>query len=254
MTEVSTSDSEAPVRFSRDGPVARLTFARPRQLNALSPRLVEEALRAVEAAATSDARVLILSGEGKSFSAGVDLKAATATNFGGEAARKFSVEARQLTRLLETMPQATIARVTGHCFTGGLEIALGCDFIVASDDATFCDTHAKLGLRPGWGLSQRLPRRIGTLRAKEMSFTARRVSAREALVIGLVLDVVHLEDLDNRIAALADAIVAMEATSIAAYKALYRAAETHTLDDGLAYEASARFPRSGQPPRLPDRG
>jgi enoyl-CoA hydratase len=242
------------VRFSREGAVARLTFSRPHQLNALSPRLVEEALQIVEAVASSDARVLILAGEGKSFSAGVDLKAAAATGFGGEAARKFSVQARQLVRLLETMPQATIARVTGHCFTGGLEIALGCDFIVAADDAIFCDTHAKLGLRPGWGLSQRLPRRIGTLRAKEMSFTARRVSAREALVIGLVLDVVRLESLDSRIAELADGIVAMEPTSITAYKELYRAAETHTLDDGLEYEATARFPRSGRPLKLPDKG
>jgi len=242
------------VRYSRDGEVARLTFARPESLNAFSPRLIEEALNVTEAVAVSDARVMIVAGEGRSFSAGVDLKAAAATNFGGDAARKFSVQARQLARLLETMPQATIARVTGHCFTGGLEIALGCDFIVASDDAIFCDTHAKLGLRPGWGLSQRLPRRIGTLRAKEMSFTARRISAREALVIGLVLDVVSLDSLDSRIAELADAIVAMEPTSIAAYKALYRAAETHTLDHGLEYEATARFPRSGRPPRLPDKG
>jgi enoyl-CoA hydratase len=254
MTEIPPSDPEAPVRFSRDGAVARLTFARPHQLNALSPRLIEDALGVTEAVAASDARVLILVGEGKSFSAGVDLKAATATGFGGEAARKFSVQARQLVRLLETMPQVTIARVTGHCFTGGLELALGCDFIVASDDAIFCDTHAKLGLRPGWGLSQRLPRRIGALRAKEMSFTARRISAREALVIGLVLDVVRLDSLDTRIAELADAIVAMEPTSIAAYKALYRASETHTLDDGLEYEATARFPRGGRPPRLPDKG
>src|SRR5271169_4568714 len=112
MTEVQTSGLEAPVRFSREGAVARLTFARPHQLNALSPRLIEEALQITEAVAASDARVLVLAGEGKSFSAGVDLKAAAATGFGGEAARKFSDQARQLVRLLETMPQATIARVT----------------------------------------------------------------------------------------------------------------------------------------------
>jgi enoyl-CoA hydratase/carnithine racemase len=253
MTDERAPAEGEPVRFSRDGAVARLTFDRPGQLNALSPRLIEEALRITEEVAASDARALIIAGEGKSFSAGVDLKAATATNFGREAARNFSIQARQLARLLETMPQATIARVAGHCFTGGLEIALGCDFIVASDDAIFCDTHAKLGLRPGWGLSQRLPRRIGALRAKEMSFTARRVAAREALAIGLVLDVIPLESLDTRIAELTDAITAMEPTSIAAYKALYRAAETHTLDDGLEYEATARFPRSGRALGLPEK-
>jgi enoyl-CoA hydratase len=253
MNDIQRVDQDAPVRFSRDGAVARLTFARPNSLNALSPRLIEEALRLAEAVAASDARVLIIAGEGRSFSAGVDLKATAAADFVGDAARRFSVQARQLARLLETMPQATIARVTGHCFTGGLEIALGCDFIVASVDTVFCDTHAKLGLRPGWGLSQRLPRRIGILRAKEMSFTARRIGAQEALAIGLVLDVVQLGSLDKRIAELAHAIAAMEPTSIAAYKALYRASETHTLDDGLDYEATARFPRSGRPPRLPEK-
>ena len=86
-----------------------------------------------------------------------------------------------------------------------------------------------------------------------MSFTARRINAREALVIGLVLDVVRLNSLDSRIGELADAIAAMEPTSIAAYKALYRAAETHTLDEGLDYEATARFPRSGRPLRPPDK-
>jgi enoyl-CoA hydratase/carnithine racemase len=242
------------VRYARQGELARLTFARPRSLNALSPQLIEEALRVVRDVATSDARVLIVAGEGKSFSAGVDLKATASSDFRGEPARRFSEQARELARLLETMPQATIARVTGHCFTGGLEIALGCDFIVASDDAVFCDTHAKLGLRPGWGLSQRLPRRIGDQKAKEMSFTARRVGAVEALTMGLALDVVPLAALDERIDQLAAQIIANEPTSIAAYKALYRAAQTHTLDEGLAFEASARFPRSARTPRLPEKG
>lgn len=239
------------MRFRRDGGVARLTFARPQSLNALSPPLIDEALRVAQDVAASDARVLIIEGEGKSFSAGVDLKATASPDFRGDPARRFSEQARDLARLLETMPQATIARVTGHCFTGGLEVALGCDLIVASDDAIFCDTHAKLGLRPGWGLSQRLPRRIGTMKAREMSFTARRIGAVEALAMGLVLDVVPLGELDSRIDALVTAICEMEPVSIAAYKALYRAAETHTLDDGLQFEATARFPRPGRRPQLP---
>ena len=253
MTDVSSAEPLACVRFSRDAWVARLTFARPKSLNALSPQLIDEALRVVESVAASDARVLILAGEGKSFSAGVDLKATASPDFRGDVARQFSVKARHLVRLLETMPQATIARVTGHCFTGGLEVALGCDFIIASDDAIFCDTHAKLGIRPGWGLSQRLPRRIGVMKAKEMSFTARRVLAAEALAMGLVLDVVRLAALDEHVNRLATTIADMEPTSIAAYKTLYRASETLTLDGGLDYEANARFPRSGRPLRLPEK-
>lgn len=241
------------VCFQQDGAIARLTFARPQALNALSPQLIEEALGVAQAVAASDARVLIVDGQGKSFSAGVDLKSTASPDFRGEAARRFSEQARELARLLETMPQATIARVTGHCFTGGLEIALGCDLIVAADDAIFCDTHAKLGLRPGWGLSQRLPRRIGGMKAREMSFTARRVLADEAMAIGLVLDVVPLAELDRRIDALASAICEMEPVSIAAYKTLYRAAETHTFDDGLEFEATARFPRPSRRPQLPQK-
>src|ERR1700679_3775400 len=125
------------VRFSREGEVARLTFARPQSLNALSPQLIEEALKVAKAVAASDARVLIVAGEGRSFSAGVDLKATAAPEFRGDPARRVSEQGRELAHLLETMPPATIARVTGHCFTGGLEIALGCDLIVASDDAIF---------------------------------------------------------------------------------------------------------------------
>jgi enoyl-CoA hydratase/carnithine racemase len=232
------------VRLTQDGPIARLTLARPQSLNALSPELISQALAAAEAVAASDARVLVVTGEGRSFSAGVDLKT-TAQNpeFRGEAVRRFSDEARRLALLFETMSQVVIARVTGHCFTGGLELALACDLIVAADDAVFCDTHARLGMRPGWGLSQRLPRRIGQMRAREMSFTARRVGAAEAKALGLVLEVAPLAELDARIEALASAIVANDVASIAAYKTLYRASETHTLDEGLAFEATTRFPR-----------
>jgi enoyl-CoA hydratase/carnithine racemase len=242
------------VRFARNGEVARLTFARPQSLNALSPQLIDEALRVAQAIAVSDVRVLVVAGEGRSFSAGVDLKATADPAFRGEPARRFSEQARELARLLETMPAATIARVTGHCFTRGLEIALGCDLIIAAHDAIFSDTHAKLGLRPGWGLSQRLPRRIGAMKARELSFTARRVEAAEALALGLVTDVVRLAQLDQRIDALAAAIVANDPASIAAYKALYRASETMGLEEGLAFEATARFPRSGRAARLPEKG
>lgn len=230
------------VRFSRTGAIARLTFERRAQLNALSPLLIDEALDVAKAVAASDARVLIVSGAGRSFSAGVDLKAVSAPEYTREVARRFSEQARTLALTLETMPQPVIAQVSGHCFTGGLELALACDLIVASDDALFCDTHGKLGLRPGWGLSQRLPRRIGIMRAKEMSFTGRRVGAEEALRHGLILEHVPLPYLADRVTALAEAIAACDVSSIAAYKTLYRAADTG-LDDGLMFEASFRAPR-----------
>lgn len=229
----------AEIRFDREGPRATITFARPQKLNALSPALIEETLRTVEQVAESDARVLILRGEGKSFSAGVDLTAVQAAS--RDVRRALSENARKLIVLLETIPQVTIARVTGHCFTGGLEVALGADFILCAEDAVFADTHGKIGLHPGWGLSQRLPRRIGQQRAREMSFTARRISGTEAAAIGLVLEALPIDKLDARIDEMVEQIVSNSGDAIAAYKALYRAAETMTLDDGLVYEANTRF-------------
>jgi len=231
------------VRHTRDGHIARLIFNRPAQLNALSPTLIDEALQLTLAVAGSDARVLVISGAGRSFSAGVDLKAASSPDYTRETARRFSDRARTLALLLETMPQATIAQVSGHCFTGALELALACDLIVASDDAIFCDTHGKLGLRPGWGLSQRLPRRVGAMRAREMSFTARRVGAEEAARIGLVLEHVRPDRLLARVNELSAQIAAMNPRSIAAYKTLYRGSQNLGLDDGLAFEAAFRPPR-----------
>lgn len=240
--------NETPqVRQAREGYVARLVFDRPAQLNALSPTLIQEALAITQAVAASDARVLIVSGAGRSFSAGVDLKAASSPDYTRDVARRFSEQARELAHLFETMPQATIAEVTGHCFTGGLELALACDLIVAGGDAVFCDTHGKLGLRPGWGLSQRLPRRIGAMRAREMSFTARRVGAAEAARIGLILEHIRSDRLAQRVDELARQIAEMSPRSIAAYKALYRASENLGLDDGLAFESAFKTPREDGP-------
>lgn len=247
-------DDLKEVRFQRDGDVATLTLARPDRLNALSPALIAEALSVVGAVAESDARVLVLRGEGRSFSAGVDLKAVSAPDYTPAVRRAFSDNARALTVLLEAMPQPTIAAVTGHCFTGGLEIAVACDFILAADDAVFCDTHAKLGMRSGWGLSQRLPRRIGQQKAKEMSLTARRVPAAEALSMGLILDAVPADQLEARVAALTQAILPNSRDAVAAYKILYRHAQTLTLDDGLAFEAAADLPLGDRQARVVSSG
>ena len=233
MTQYTT------IRLVQDGQIARLTFNRPEALNALSPTLIDEATAATEAVGGTDARVLVLAGEGRAFSAGVDLKAAA--GFDRDGARRFTEQARKLIDLLETIPQAVIARVDGFCFTGGLEVALACDFIIASEGSQFADTHAKLGMKSGWGMTQRLPRRVGWMRAKEMSYTARRISAHEAVRIGLILEAVPAAELDARIEAIAAEIIANSAGSVAAYKTLYRAAQNTGLDAGLEYDANVRI-------------
>jgi enoyl-CoA hydratase len=225
------------ITVERDGRIATLTLNRPEQLNALSPDLFAEAVDALENIAQSDdIGVVILAANGRAFCAGADLKVFTKPDFTREQATEYTRNADRFATLLETMPQATIARIHGICFTGGLEIALGCDLLVCADEARFADTHAKLGFVPMWGLSQRLPRRVGLQQAREMSFTGREFSGPEAVAIGLALRSVPLADLDQSVRQLADDILKSNARSVATYKKLYWQSQNSFLRDGIQYE------------------
>jgi len=183
------------------------------------------------AAATETIGCIILRGAGRSFSAGVDLKAMARGET--EPTPIFSGETIDF---LEAMPQPVIASVRGHCYTGGLELALASDLLLCSDTATFADTHAKWGLVPGWGMTQRLPRRIGLIKAKEMMFTARPVGHEEAVRIGIANDWVPDVELDARTLTMARAIVGNVWHSLRADKALTRGGQDHTLSDALKFE------------------
>lgn len=234
---------------STDGSVTTLTLHRPEALNALTPTLLQaldDALAAVEADASQ--RVVILTGEGRAFSAGVDLKALGDRDLvDGAVGDILDVPARSVTRRLSTMNAVTIAKVNGYCFTGALELALACDLMVVADEATLADTHAKFGLRPTWGMSQRLPQVVGHAKARELSLTARNVTGVEAASIGMACRSVPLEVLDDEVAALAAQIAANSAGSLAAYKDLYAKADQLGLEDGLVYEYGAHYP-------IPDTG
>jgi enoyl-CoA hydratase len=222
--------------------VATLRLNRPHRLNAITPALIAEAVTVIGGLAGDDrTRVMVLCGAGRAFSSGVDVGVLGQPGFTREDGLRFNESARELTNLLSTVPWPVIAKVHGLCLAGGLELALACDLIVASEDAEFCDDHARLAFRPSWGLSQRLPRRVGAMRAREMSFTGRRVSAQEAAEIGLVLECVPTARLDRRVDELVAQMLRSSAGSIAAYKELYRVAENSALDDGLQFEATTRF-------------
>ena len=165
-----------------EGGIAYLTLNRPQALNALSPTLFVELRAHIDAIAgqTETVGCVVLQAEGRSFSAGNDLRAIQA----GETAPTPSFQADTILAL-ERLPQPTIAAVQGHCYTGALELVLGCDLMVCADSARFADTHGKFSMTPLWGMSQRLPRRIGPLRAKEIMFTGRVISGTEAAAIGL---------------------------------------------------------------------
>ena len=192
-----------------------------------------------------DIGCVILCGNGRSFSAGNDLTARTS----GDVAPSKHYQAETLD-LIANMPQPVIASVQGHCYTGSLELALACDLLIASDSAKFADTHGKWGMTPTWGMSQRLPRRIGPLKAKEMMFTGRIVSGLESVALGLANECVADEDLIPHTISLAQQIVANSWHTLKADKSLVNQGLDLHLTDGLAWER-ANSPGAG--PDMKDR-
>src|SRR4051812_10519853 len=157
------------LREDNDG-VTTLTLNRPDKLNALTPAVFVALRTHLDDLAKDDAvRCVVVTGAGRSFCAGHDLTA-IAEN---ERAPSRHYESETVDAL-EALPKPTIAKIKGHCFTGGLELALACDLLVAAESAQLGDTHGQWGLVPVWGMSVRLPERVGRSRAKELMFTSRR--------------------------------------------------------------------------------
>ncbi len=229
-----------------------ITFNRPEALNALTPEMLVTLADAVEAAdADPEVALIVLTGEGRAFSAGVDLKALGDRDLtDGSVGDILDVPARRACAALSTGATPSLAKVNGFCFTGALELALACDLMVVADEATLADTHAKFGLRPTWGMSQRLPAAVGRAKARELSLTARNVKGVEAAEIGMACRSVPLAELNETVAEMAATIVANSSGSLAAYKDLFAASERLNLPDGLAYEFSTAFTISDTEERL----
>ena len=223
--------------------MAVLTLNRPETLNALSPNLFNELRAHIDAiaAATDTVGCVILRGEGRSFSAGNDLKAIQA----GEKPPSPHFQAETLDAI-ERLPQPVIAAVQGHCYTGALELAIACDLLVAADTAKFSDTHGKWGMSPTWGMSQRLPRRVGLLAAKEMMFSGRVVGGEEAVAMGLANKCVAENALLEETLAMAQSFLANSWFTLRADKMLINGGLDNTLQEGLAWE------RANSPGRGPD--
>lgn len=224
--------SDLVLREDRDG-LAILTLNRPDKLNALTVG-VFAALRAhVEQIATETERVglVLLRGAGKCFSAGHDL----ADIAHGERPPKPSFQADTIEALAE-LPQPVLTAVHGHCYTGALELALAGDMIAAAASAKFADTHARWALTPVWGMSQRLPRRVGIAKAQEMTYTARTYSGAEAVAMGLANWCAPDEAFEAELQKFCGQILANSWFSLRANKRLYRETEGMTLRAGLSYE------------------
>jgi enoyl-CoA hydratase/carnithine racemase len=223
--------SELVTRRDGDG-VSVLSLNRPEVLNALSPALFVELRAHVDALAADESiGVVVLRGEGRSFSAGNDLKAMQA----GERPPHRHHQAETIDAI-EALPQPVVGAVRGHCCTGALELVLACDAIVAADDARFADTHGRWGMAPTWGMTQRLPRRVGEYRARELMFTGRDVSGTEAVTIGLANRSVPADEVDDAAMALARQMAGQSWWTLRAETQLLAATRDLSPTDGIAYE------------------
>jgi enoyl-CoA hydratase/carnithine racemase len=220
-----------------------LTLNRPESLNALSPALFIELRQHIDdiAEKTEEIGVVILCGKGRSFSAGNDLKAIQA----GELAPSPYFQAETL-EAIEALPQPVIAAVQGHCYTGSLELVLACDLLVAGESAKFADTHGRWAMSPTWGMSQRLPRRIGLIKAKELMFSGRIVSGSEAAELGLANRCVPDDQLMNAAIEMAREFLENSWFTLRSDKWLINEGQKRTLEDGLKFE------REKSPGRGPD--
>lgn len=219
--------------------VATVTLNRPDAMNAFSAELrlaLGQAFR--ELRADPEVRVAIVTGAGRAFCAGMDLKELSS---GGEDASGFdmSVVGQDMAEAIAAFEGPVIAAVNGHAVTAGFELALACDLIIASTEAKFADTHARVGILPGWGLGVRLPRLIGINRAKELSFTGNTLSAAQACEWGLVNRVVAPEELLPTCRALAAQMASCVPQVLREYKQLIDAAYGMHLPEALRHEKAA---------------
>ena len=231
------------ILYKAENAIGRITLNRPDAMNAITPLMLAELKEAVmQAGSDPQLRVIVLTGAGKAFCAGVDLKALGSRKIeNGKVGDILDIPARALIDAIRFVPKPVIALVNGFCFTGALEIMLACDIVIASEAAKIGDTHAKWSLRPTWGMSARLPRRVGYLKAKEISFTADSVSGRDAERIGLVNMAVAPDKLEEALQTITEKIKANSGDSIAAYKELYNRNETLSVEESLALEFGSEF-------------
>jgi enoyl-CoA hydratase len=216
-----------------------ITFNRPKVLNALNSALLEELSDALDAAAGDEnIRVLVLTGAGeKAFVAGADIKELAGLN--PLQAKQFAHQGQSVINKIVGLPIPVIAAVNGYALGGGLEIALACDFIYASENAALGLPETTLGLIPGFGGTQRLPRLIGPNQAKELIYTGKIVPAAEALILGLVNRIDPPENLKAAVMKTAQIMAAKGRISLRAAKETINSGLDTSLGTGLKIEQDA---------------
>jgi enoyl-CoA hydratase len=218
--------------------IAHITISRPKVLNALNTATLAELKSAIESARNDDeVRVVILTGSGeKAFVAGADINFVAATN--AVTGRELALLAKGVFSTIENLGKPVIAAVNGFALGGGCELAMSCTIRIASENAKFGQPEIKLGVIPGFGGSQRLPRLVGKGLAMQMMLTGDMISAQEALRIGLVNEVTPLAELLPRAEAIAAKIVAASSLITAMCLEVVNKGTEMPLEEALDFEAA----------------
>jgi enoyl-CoA hydratase len=218
------------------GPAGIVTLDRPEARNALTGSMIRGLADALATFDADDAvRAIVLTGRDPAFCAGLDLADLAATFEGAMADDNSAAGTRR--GLLPSSRTPRIGAVNGAAVTGGLELALGCDFLIASERATFADTHARVGVMPGGGMTIRLPQAVGAARARQMSMTGNFIDAATACSWGLVNEVVEHAALLDRAVELAGAIADADAETIAELRTMYDQLSHRGDEEAFAEEA-----------------
>jgi enoyl-CoA hydratase len=232
-----------PVLFDVEERIATITLNRPDVRNALSSEVLQLLPeRILRAESDPDVDVIVLTGTDPAFCAGLDLKelGTTGSNLSGGSGADGSRNKHGARGPFPPHSKPMIGAINGAAVTGGFELALNCDFLIASEHAKFGDTHSRVGIMPGWGLTVLLPQAIGVRRAREMSFTGNFMGAEEALAFGLVNHVVAHDELIPFTRRIAADIIGNEQPAVRELRATY----SQTTADDDAWESEARASRA----------
>jgi len=221
--------------FEHTDGIGFITLNRPKALNALNSTMLNELAHVLSEVRGAGLSALILTGSGdRAFAAGADI--AEMLDFSAQDAEAFSAGGQGVFELLESFPAPTIAAVKGFALGGGCELAMACDFVLASPTAVFGQPEVKLGVIPGFGGTQRLARRVGRQRALELMLTGRNVKAEEAVALGIALEVVTEGDVVEAARTLAGRIARNGPAAVRWIKAVVHESEGKDAASGMAAE------------------